>query len=161
MLLAPALRDVHRQPTRPALGDIYQVFSSPEEGVATNVIQFGLPLLTQDENGARLTVTTSYSVRSSKGISLTFERAKLSDVRAGPLLELLLAPALLPRGRHPPRAAAAGAIAAAIRQRGALYPPPAGWVNHQLLLWIREASVEVPLMTPSQALGRSTTAVPR
>jgi len=42
--------------------------------------------------------TTSYEVRSPRRIALTFLEAQVGRVKASPLLETLLAPALLPRG---------------------------------------------------------------
>lgn len=66
-------------------------------------------------NCAFLTCTVclcSYDVRSGRRIALTFEQAEVGQVKISPLLETLLAPALLPRG----------------------------YVNQQLLLAIKEVS---------------------
>lgn len=106
------------------VGDIYQQFSTTDEAVCKNIINLSLPLL-QDREGVRLTVTTRYDVMTPKRIALTFEKAKVSDVRISPILESLLAPAILPRG----------------------FP------NMWLLQALREATVEVPLATPSQVIG--------
>ena len=57
-----------------------------------------------------MTVKADYSVRSPSRIALTFQEAGLENLRISPQVEALLAPALLPRG----------------------------WVNHRLLLAIRE-----------------------
>ena len=57
-----------------------------------------------------MTVKADYSVRSPSRIALTFREAGLGNIRISPQIEALLAPAALPRG----------------------------WLNHRLLLAIRE-----------------------
>ena len=51
----------------------------------------------QEGDGARVCVEALYDVRSSRRIGLTFQAAGVSDIVISPLLETLLAPALLPR----------------------------------------------------------------
>ncbi len=43
-------------------------------------------------------VGARYDVRSARRIALTFEEAGFGNVRISPILEALIAPALLPRG---------------------------------------------------------------
>lgn len=43
-------------------------------------------------------VGARYEVRSARRIALTFEEAGFGNVRISPILEALIAPALLPRG---------------------------------------------------------------
>ena len=51
----------------------------------------------QEGDGARVCVEALYDVRSSRRIGLTFQAAGVSEIVISPLLETLLAPALLPR----------------------------------------------------------------
>lgn len=83
----------------PVVGDVYQHFSSPEEGRVENIIEFSLPPLTEPGSpGLVFTVGASYEVRSERRIALTFLEAQVGGLRPGPLVDSLLAPALLPRG---------------------------------------------------------------
>ncbi|KXZ55274.1 hypothetical protein GPECTOR_3g410 [Gonium pectorale] len=75
------------------VGDIYQRFTSPEEGVVENIINFDTPL-----TSVTFTVGARYDVRSGKRIALVFEDARLGELRISEAAETLLAPALLPRG---------------------------------------------------------------
>lgn len=51
----------------------------------------------QEGDGARVCVEAEYDVRSSRRIGLTFKAAGVSEIVISPLLETILAPALLPR----------------------------------------------------------------
>lgn len=81
------------------VGDIYQRFTSPDEGVVENIIEAGiLPGGLLEEKGVTFTVGAKYEVRSGHRIALTFEEAGVDNVKLAPLAQALLAPALLPRG---------------------------------------------------------------
>ena len=60
-------------------------------------------------------VGARYDVRSARRIALTFEEAGFGNVRISPILEALIAPALLPRG----------------------------FINHQLLLALKEVASDL------------------
>ncbi|KIZ07425.1 hypothetical protein MNEG_0522 [Monoraphidium neglectum] len=115
-------------PAPVVVGDVFQRFSSVEEGRVDNIVEFGLPPLTQGSGGVTFTVGASYEVRSPRRISLTFLEAQVGRVRASPLLEALLAPALLPRG----------------------------WWNQRALLAIKEFNLRFPFRSAQQvAAGRA------
>ncbi|GBF99049.1 hypothetical protein Rsub_11994 [Raphidocelis subcapitata] len=110
------------------VGDVYQRFSAVQEGRVENVIRFGLPPFTRPEDGVTFTVGASYEVRSPRRIALTFLEAELGSVKPSPLLETLLAPALLPRG----------------------------WWNQRALLGLREFRLNFPFRSAQQvAAGRA------
>lgn len=62
-------------------------------------------------------VRARWSIRSPRRIRLEFAEAGVRDIRITPLLETILAPAVLPRT----------------------------WLNHQVLLALREAELFIPL----------------
>ena len=69
-------------------------------------------------------VGARYDIRSARRIALTFEEAGFGNVRITPILEALIAPALLPRG----------------------------FINHQLLLALKEVAL-TSCMMPNKRLG--------
>jgi len=87
--------------TPTSIGDIYQEFEKPDEngkGKVKNIIGAGLPPFLEDYNGLTLTVTASYEVLSNRRITLSFERAEVSDLLLSELGKTLISPAVLPRG---------------------------------------------------------------
>ncbi|GLC59561.1 hypothetical protein PLESTB_001500500 [Pleodorina starrii] len=75
------------------VGNIYQRFTSPEEGVVENIINFKTPA-----TSLTFTVGARYDVRSGKRIALVFENARVGELQISEAAEALIAPALLPRG---------------------------------------------------------------
>lgn len=75
-------------------------------------------------------VRAKYDVRSPQRIRLTFQEAGVKNICITDELELLLAPAILPRS----------------------------WLNHQVLLALREAELFVPLRARLPALFQSASA---
>jgi hypothetical protein len=75
-------------------------------------------------------VRAKYDVRSPQRIRLTFQEAGVKNISITDELELLLAPAILPRS----------------------------WLNHQVLLALREAELFVPLRARLPALFQSASA---
>lgn len=61
------------------VGNIYQNFSSPEEGRVQNIIQLSVAGLTVPDNGATFTVDATYDVRSDSRIALVFNAASLGE----------------------------------------------------------------------------------
>lgn len=104
------------------VGDIYQKFSSPEEGRVQNIIKLSVAGLTVPDRGVTFTVDATYEVRSDSRVALFFEAASIGELHISPALEAVLAPALLPRT----------------------------WLNQQLLLALQQLNIRVPLTTPSQ-----------
>ncbi|KAF6249059.1 hypothetical protein COO60DRAFT_1706680 [Scenedesmus sp. NREL 46B-D3] len=109
-------------PAPVTVGKVYQQFSSVQQGSVQNIIEFTVPFLLEQQQGATFTVDASYEVRSGRRIALVFEEAHLGKVRISPLLEALLAPALLPRG----------------------------YLNQQLLLALRELNLVFPFRSAQQ-----------
>ncbi|MEW5304314.1 MAG: hypothetical protein WDW36_006932 [Sanguina aurantia] len=111
------------------VGEIYQRFSSPEEGVVENIICLGVPFFLEDKNSITFTVGARYEVRSPLRIALSFVEARIGGIRIGEGFEALIAPALLPRTSQ----------------------------MHQLLLAIKELQVRFPFQSASQIAsgGRS------
>lgn len=119
-------------PAPVTVGNVYQRFSSVAQGSVQNIIEFTVPFLLQQQQGATFTVEASYEVRSGRRIALVFEEAQLGKVRISPGLEALLAPALLPRG----------------------------YINQQLLLAIRELNLVFPFRSAQQVAQGSGVAAP-
>lgn len=109
-------------PAPVVVGDVFQRFSGVEAGRVENIIEFGLPPFTDERRGVTFTVGASYEVRSPRRIALTFLEAEVGRVQASPLLETLLAPALLPRG----------------------------WWNQRALLGLKEFSLRFPFRSAQQ-----------
>eukprot|EP00883_Tetradesmus_obliquus_P014590 jgi/Sobl393_1/7657/SZX78179.1 len=64
-------------PAPVTVGNVYQRFSSVARGSVQNIIEFSLPFLLQQQQGATFTVEASYEVRSGRRIALVFEEAQL------------------------------------------------------------------------------------
>mmetsp|Transcript_19373 Transcript_19373/g.50525 ORF Transcript_19373/g.50525 Transcript_19373/m.50525 type:complete len:291 (+) Transcript_19373:90-962(+) len=79
------------------VGGIYQEYSSVQEGVVKNIVDFGLPPFLEVDKGLRFTVRADYEPRSGSRMAFNFRSAGLSDLRISSALESLIAPALLPR----------------------------------------------------------------
>jgi len=107
------------------VGDVFQRFSSPGEGVVENIIKLGFPFALEPENGATFTVRAEYRLATPKRIELLFREAELGSLHLSPLAQGLLAPALLPRGT----------------------------AQMKLLQGLRGARLTVPLRTPSSLVG--------
>lgn len=107
------------------VGDIYQRFSTPEEGIVENIIKLSVPFLLDESEGVTATVRADYRVTSPHRIELTFREASLSDVNISAGLQNLLAPAVLPRTL----------------------------VQMRLLQEVKNLRFTVPLRTPSTLLG--------
>lgn len=75
------------------VGNIYQKFSSPEEGRVQNIIQLSVAGLTVADRGATFTVDATYDVRSDSRIALVFNAASLGERTSAPGL-----PPALPTG---------------------------------------------------------------
>ena len=79
----------------PSFGDIYQQFGDPADGRVHNIIRVRLPPFL---DSVTATVSATYEVRSERRLRLEFRRAALGRARLSAVGDLLLAPALLPRG---------------------------------------------------------------
>ncbi len=101
------------------VGDIYQEFKTDTKEIV-NEIRVSVPVLLEEKDGVVLRVNATYKDRSSTNktaLELVFQEAVVSDVRISEFTEMLLAPAVLPRGE----------------------------LNQRVLLFLRDFEVRFPL----------------
>ena len=101
------------------VGDIYQEFKTDTKEIV-NEIRASVPALLEEKDGVVLRVNATYKDRSSSNktaLELVFQEAVVSDVRISEFTEMLLAPAVLPRGE----------------------------LNQRVLLFLRDFEVRFPL----------------
>jgi hypothetical protein len=101
------------------VGDIYQEFKTDTKEIV-NEIRVSVPVLLEEKDGVVLRVNAKYKDRSSTNktaLELVFQEAVVSDVRISEFTEMLLAPAVLPRGE----------------------------LNQRVLLFLRDFEVRFPL----------------
>lgn len=104
-------------------GKIFQRFSSIAVGTVDNIIQLSIPFLLQPDKGITLRVQADYALRSASRIKLRFREVGAENLRISELTEALLAPALLPRG----------------------------WLQHRLLLALKEFQIRIPLRSSERS----------
>ena len=110
------------------VGDIFQSFTA--DGRIENEIRLSVPFLLAPatmgtDGGVALKVDADYAKCGARTLSLTFQEARVTEVRISDLAETLIAPALLPRGS----------------------------INHQILLAIKELELRFPLRGAVTAMG--------
>lgn len=82
------------------VGQIYQKFECRDQsdgGVIRNVVQWSIPTLLEEQEGATLLVSAKFNVVSARNIYLQFEEISIQNIRISEELQALIAPALLPR----------------------------------------------------------------
>lgn len=117
------------------VGDIFQSFTA--DGRIENEIRLSVPFLLAPatmgaDGGVALKVDADYAKCGARTLSLTFQEARVTEVRISDLAETLIAPALLPRGS----------------------------INHQILLAIKELELRFPLRGAVTAMGGPATGGP-
>ena len=117
------------------VGDIFQSFTA--DGRIENEIRLSVPFLLAPatmgtDGGVALKVDADYAKCGARTLSLTFQEARVTEVRISDLAETLIAPALLPRGS----------------------------INHQILLAIKELELRFPLRGAVTAMGGPATGRP-
>lgn len=110
------------------VGDIFQSFTA--DGRIENEIRLSVPFLLAPatmgaDGGVALKVDADYAKCGARTLSLTFQEARVTEVRISDLAETLIAPALLPRGS----------------------------ISHQILLAIKELELRFPLRGAVTAMG--------
>lgn len=110
------------------VGDIFQAFTA--DGSVQNEIRLSVPFLLAPARelgpgGLALKVDAKFNKLAPKTIALTFQEARVCDVRISDTVETLVAPAILPRGS----------------------------LNHQLLLAIKELELRFPLRGAITSIG--------
>jgi len=108
------------------VGGIYQQYSSVEEGVVKNIVDFGLPPFLEADKGLRFTVRAEFEARN-ESLAFQFKSAGVSNLRITSELESFITPALLPRAQ----------------------------IQQAILIALQEFNVTVPLMTPSSMDNRA------
>ncbi|PKI41166.1 hypothetical protein CRG98_038451 [Punica granatum] len=82
------------------VGQIFQRFDCRKKsdgGSVDNVVQWSVPSLLEEENGATLLVSAKFSVVSARNIYLQFEEINLQNFKISAQLQALITPAILPR----------------------------------------------------------------
>ncbi|OUZ99070.1 Plastid lipid-associated protein/fibrillin conserved domain [Macleaya cordata] len=82
------------------VGQIFQKFECRDQtdgGVVRNIVQWSIPTLLEEQEGATLLVSAKFSVVSKRNIYLQFEEVSVQNIKISEELQSLIAPALLPR----------------------------------------------------------------
>ncbi|KAJ6940670.1 plastid-lipid-associated protein 10 [Populus alba x Populus x berolinensis] len=82
------------------VGQIFQKFECRDQsdgGVIRNVVQWSIPTLLEEQEGATLLVSAKFNVVSARNIYLQFEEISIQNIRISEEFQALIAPALLPR----------------------------------------------------------------
>ncbi|KAG6784946.1 hypothetical protein POTOM_010660 [Populus tomentosa] len=89
-----------RFPFFQVVGQIFQKFECKDQsdgGVIRNVVQWSIPTLLEEQEGATLLVSAKFNVVSARNIYLQFQEISIQNIRISEELQALIAPALLPR----------------------------------------------------------------
>lgn len=88
-----------RLPWQPRVSAIYQRFTSVDEGIVQNIVQFGDGVFFDRQKGATFVVNASWfkSAERDRTIELTFESAQFCSLTPTSGFEAFLAPPFLPR----------------------------------------------------------------
>ncbi|KAG5395521.1 hypothetical protein IGI04_017335 [Brassica rapa subsp. trilocularis] len=82
------------------VGQIFQKFECRDRsdgGIIRNVVQWSVPSLLEEQEGATLVVTAKFDKVSSRNIYLQFEEISVRNININEQVQSLLAPAILPR----------------------------------------------------------------
>ncbi|KAI3974822.1 hypothetical protein MKX01_004880 [Papaver californicum] len=82
------------------VGQIFQKFECRDQtdgGVVRNVVQWSIPSLLEEQEGATLLVSANFSVVSKRNIYLEFEEISVQNIKISEELQAWIAPAVLPR----------------------------------------------------------------
>ncbi|RZC73879.1 hypothetical protein C5167_049360 [Papaver somniferum] len=82
------------------VGQIFQKFecrNQTDGGVVRNVVQWSIPSLLEEQEGATLLVSANFSVVSKRNIYLEFEEISVQNIKISEELQAWIAPAVLPR----------------------------------------------------------------
>ncbi|CAN6994184.1 unnamed protein product [Brassica rapa subsp. trilocularis] len=89
-----------RFPFFQVVGQIFQKFECRDRsdgGIIRNVVQWSVPSLLEEQEGATLVVTAKFDKVSSRNIYLQFEEISVRNININEQVQSLLAPAILPR----------------------------------------------------------------
>ncbi|CAN7006839.1 unnamed protein product [Brassica oleracea var. botrytis] len=89
-----------RFPFFQVVGQIFQKFECRDRsdgGIVRNVVQWSVPSLLEEQEGATLVVTAKFDKVSSRNIYLQFEEISVRNININEQVQALLAPAILPR----------------------------------------------------------------
>ncbi|GAB2213547.1 hypothetical protein Droror1_Dr00017857 [Drosera rotundifolia] len=82
------------------VGQIFQKFECRDQsdgGIVRNVIKWSIDNILEEQDGATLVVTAKFSVVSQRNIQLEFDEVSLQDIKISEELQVVIAPAILPR----------------------------------------------------------------
>ncbi|KAE9616359.1 hypothetical protein Lal_00017248 [Lupinus albus] len=107
------------------VGQIFQKFEccgQSNGGVIRNVVQWSIPNLLEEQEGATLLVSANFTVVSMRNIYLKFQEITVRDIKISEELQALIAPAILPRS----------------------------FITLQILQFLRGLKVEIPVRNPER-----------
>ncbi|OIW17052.1 hypothetical protein TanjilG_02420 [Lupinus angustifolius] len=107
------------------VGQIFQKFECSGQsngGVIRNVVQWSIPNLLEEQEGATLLVSANFTVVSMRNIYLKFQEITVQDIKISEEVQALIAPALLPRS----------------------------FITLQILQFLRAFKVEIPVTNPGR-----------
>ncbi|CAN1309602.1 Probable plastid-lipid-associated protein 10, chloroplastic [Linum perenne] len=82
------------------VGQIYQKFECRDRsdgGVIRNVVQWSIPSLLEEEEGATLLVSAKFDLISARNVYLQFEEISVQNIKISEQLQAVITPAILPR----------------------------------------------------------------
>ncbi|CAN8314369.1 unnamed protein product [Cochlearia groenlandica] len=82
------------------VGQIFQKFECRDRtdgGIIRNVVQWSVPSLLEEQEGATLVVTAKFDKVTSRNIYLQFEEISVRNININEQLQALISPAILPR----------------------------------------------------------------
>ncbi|XP_043804494.1 probable plastid-lipid-associated protein 10, chloroplastic isoform X2 [Manihot esculenta] len=112
------------------VGQIFQKFECRDQsngGIIRNVVQWSIPTLLEEQEGATLLVSAKFDVVSVRNIYLQFEEISVQNIKISEELQALIAPALLPRS----------------------------FLSLQILQFIRTIKAQIPVRNPATPGRRS------
>ncbi|CAN0888941.1 Probable plastid-lipid-associated protein 10, chloroplastic [Linum grandiflorum] len=82
------------------VGQIFQKFECKDRsdgGVIRNVVQWSVPSLLEEQEGATLLVSAKFDLVSARNVYLQFEEISIQNIKISEQLQAVIAPAILPR----------------------------------------------------------------
>ncbi|XP_045828724.1 probable plastid-lipid-associated protein 10, chloroplastic isoform X2 [Trifolium pratense] len=111
------------------VGQIFQKFECRDNsnggGVIRNIVQWSIPNLLEEQEGATLLVSAKFTLVSVRNIYLQFQEITVQDINISEQLQALIAPAILPRS----------------------------FINLQILQYLRAFKAQIPVSPGRESVG--------
>lgn len=110
------------------VGQIFQKFEcrhNSNGGVIRNIVQWSIPNLLEEQEGATLLVSAKFTLVSARNIYLQFQEITVQDINISEQLQALIAPAILPRS----------------------------FINLQILQYLRAFKAQIPVSPGRESVG--------